>query len=144
MSLKKGALLSICQLRKGVVLEIPKGRNSALKGETMFKYLITLLFAVSSVQAEAKIDAEDIFFGINGGIILGKIIEKQNKDEDSWTNSDKLILKDTGNQLVMANLALPAHGGSDSVRFPECNKNTRNRRVDALRFRVDNADAFVS
>ncbi len=114
----------------------------------MFKYLVTLLFAVSVIKAEAKVDAGDVFVGIIGGIIIGNIIKNHNNKNDdhwdsAWQNSDKLILKDTGNKLVMASVTLPANGGWDSVRFPNCEKPSANKRVDKLLFRVDVSDVYV-
>ncbi len=108
------------------------------------KILIVFLFAVSAATVQAKIDGDDIAKVVIG-IILGKMYEKNKHKKDDnivWDNSDKVILKHSGDQLILANLVLQPRGSSDSVTLPRC-KVSKNEPVYAVRFRVDQSDVYV-
>ncbi len=110
------------------------------------KFLVLFLFAVSSATVQAKIDGDEaIAIGIIG-FILGKIHQKNKdkKDDDFvWEDNDKVILKHVNNQLILGNVILKPTGVSDSVSFPVCAK-SKNDPVRALRFRIDQANAYVT
>ncbi len=113
----------------------------------MVKFLIVLMFTVSAGTVQAKIDGDKLAAGIIG-FILGKIHEKnKHKNPDQgfvWDQEENVILKDMGRKIVMGTVVLVPRGGTDAVRFPSCDlPKARNKRVNALRFRVDRADAYV-
>lgn len=113
----------------------------------MVKYLMVIIFTVSAATVQAKIDEEALAAGIIG-FILGKIHDKnQHKKPDQgfvWDQEENVILKDIGRKIILGTVVLVPRGGTDAVRFPSCDfPGARNKRVNALRFRVDRADAYV-
>lgn len=112
----------------------------------MVKFLIVLIFAMSSASAQAKIDGEDIIKGIIGAIIIDKIIDHQKDKEDDgfvWDDQSEVILKDVGSQLILGTVVMPVGGSTETIIFPSCSAKTGNKRLSNLRFRVDQADAYV-
>lgn len=113
----------------------------------MVKFLMVLIFAVSSATAQAKVKGEDIIAGIIGGIIIGKIIkhqkEKDKEDDFVWEDQSDVILKDVGSQLILGTVVMPTGGSTEIVSFPSCEAKTGNKRLNHLRFRVDQADVYV-
>ena len=112
----------------------------------MIKLLMVFMFVISAATAHAKPDAEDIIKGIIGGIIIGKIIDHEKDKEDDgfvWEDQNDVILKDVGSQLILGTVVMPVGGSTEIVMFPSCSSKTGNKRLDDLRFRVDQADVYV-
>ncbi|MBY0384421.1 hypothetical protein K2X05_04610, partial [bacterium] len=111
----------------------------------MVKFLMVFIFVLSSATVQAKPDGEDIIKGIIGAIIIGKIIKNQKEKDDGfvWEDQNDVILKDVGSQLILGTVVMPLGGSTEIVMFPSCDAKTGNKRLDHLRFRVDQADVYV-
>ncbi len=105
----------------------------------MKKFVFVLAFLASTV-ASAQVAPEEIFGGI-----LDIIQDQINKDQGKSTGyGPGVILKDIGNnRIALGRVRLDADGqGQVSFVLPKCNQ-SENQAVTALRFRIDNADAYV-
>lgn len=103
----------------------------------MKKFVFVLAVLVAST-ASAQLQPEEIF----GGIL--DIIQDQINNNKKPGYGSGVILKDLGNnRIALGSIRLNADGqGQSSFVLPKCNQSD-NKQVGALRFRIDNADAYV-
>lgn len=104
--------------------------------------VLSLLLIGASAQA---LDPKDVF-----GTIFDIIVSEINKDQPKPgkpipPTNDGVILKDSGDKIVLGRLKINENKTMDTVRFPDCvKKGAGNKRVSRVRFYVNEADVDVN
>lgn len=105
----------------------------------MRKIVLIIALLTSSISMAAP-TPEQIF-----GSVFEFIINQIQKDKNgNAVETGKVILQDNNNRIILARLFLGTNNNdADSVSLPACGPNKRNKRVEALRFRVAEANVYL-
>lgn len=104
----------------------------------MRKLILVALMATVPASAFALTPGEVI------GSIFNFILDNIDKSNGGTINTNaKVILKSNANNIILGRLFFDKQGNVDQVSFPACGPNSANKRVDRVRLRVAEANAYV-
>jgi len=108
----------------------------------MNKLLLVAAFVLSPM-AQADVQPEDVFGAIFD--IIQDQIKKDKQDDlngDHDWKSNKVLLQNQGDKIILGRVFIDNETGVDNVNFPPCNQSP-NAPVTHLRFVVKRADVFI-